>query len=91
MKKNWEKLFQIMRDDFQLIDLVGFARLLGVKENDNFEDFMVEILDSYNQQEKKRQRLLLSMARDVAAANKELKQKDKLAELIEKGLELKGD
>ena len=54
MKKNWEKLFQIMRDDFQLTDLVGFARLLGVKENDNFEDFMVEILDSYNQQEKKR-------------------------------------
>jgi hypothetical protein len=80
-----------MRDDFQLTDLVGFARLLGVKENDNFEDFMVEILDSYNQQEKKQQRLLLSMARDVATANKELKQKDKLAELIEKGLELKGD
>lgn len=80
-----------MRDDFQLTDLVGFARLLGVKENDNFEDFMVEILDSYNQQEKKRQWLLLSMARDVAAANKKLKQKDKLAELIEKGLELKGD
>ena len=53
MKKNWEKLFQIMRDDFQLTDLVGFSRLLGVKENDNFEDFMVEILDSYNQQEKK--------------------------------------
>ena len=91
MKKNWEKLFQIMRDDFQLTDLVGFSRLLGVKENDNFEDFMVEILDSYNQQEKKRQRLLISMARDVAATNKELKQKDKLAELIEKGLELKGD
>ena len=80
-----------MKDDFQLTDLAGFARLLGVKENDNFEDFMVEILDSYNQQEKKRQRLLLSMARDVAAANKELKQKDKLTELIEKGLELKGD
>ena len=53
MKKNWEKLFQIMRDDFQLTDLIGFSRLLGVKENDNFEDFMVEILDSYNQQEKK--------------------------------------
>ena len=31
MKKNWEKLFQIMRDDFQLTDLVGFSRLLGVK------------------------------------------------------------
>ena len=42
MKKNWEKLFQIMRDDFQLTDLVGFARLLGVKENDNFEDLWLK-------------------------------------------------
>lgn len=90
MKKNWEKLFTVIKDGFQLTDLVGFGRLLGVKESDDFQSFLVEILDSYSQQDKKRQRLLLSMARDIAAENRESKSEDSLTKVVKKGLELRG-
>ena len=65
MEKKIIKYFE----NFQLIDLLGFGNILGVKENDNFEEYVTEIILAFLQQDRKKRKDLLKLAKDISENN----------------------
>ena len=65
MEKKIIKYFE----NFQLIDLLGFGNILGVKENDNFEEYVTEIILAFLQQDRKKRKALLKLAKDISENN----------------------
>ena len=57
---------------FKLLDLLGFAKLLQVPENDDFEEFVCEIVYSFSKLDRRHRRELLKLAKNVAKANDDL-------------------
>ena len=57
--------------DFQLVDLLGFAAILGVKEKEDFVDFVTDIVEAYSKKSFKEKISLLKLAKDVAGNNKD--------------------
>lgn len=59
----------------QFTDILGFAAIVGseVEKNQNFEDFIVDIVYKFDQLPRSKRRKLLKLAADVAGANKEIK------------------
>lgn len=66
--------------EFQLIDLIGFGRILGVEEEDNFEDYLTNIVIAFLNQKRRKRKQLLQLAKDIAGNNKDY---DTAAENIE--------
>lgn len=57
--------------DFQLVDLLGFATILGVKEKEDFVEFVTDIVEAYSKKSFKEKISLLKLAKDVAGNNKD--------------------
>ena len=56
--------------EFQLVDLIGFGRILGVEEEDNFEDYLTNIIVAFLNEKRKKRKQLLQLAKDIANNNK---------------------
>lgn len=65
MEKRLIELFK----DFQLVDLLGFANILGVQEEDDFVEFLTNIVEAFSKKNRKGKRQLLKLAKQVAAEN----------------------
>ena len=57
--------------DFQLVDLLGFAAILGVKEKEDFVDFVTDIVEAYSKKSYKDKISMLKLAKDVAGNNRD--------------------
>ena len=75
-----KKLIEYIKD-FQLVDLFGFARIVGVQEQEDFEDYVTEVVMKYLELPRKDRRNLLKIAKQVSENNREydrLKQEGKI-------------
>lgn len=75
-KQNLDQDRQIKRllkyfESFQFTDLLGFAKILEVEEQEDFVEFIVNIVDSFQQQDKKKRKELIKLAKDVSEFNLE--------------------
>ena len=73
-KQNLDQNRQIKRllkyfESFQFTDLLGFAKILEVEEQEDFVEFIVNIVDSFQKQDKKKRRELIKLAKDVSEFN----------------------
>lgn len=73
-KQNLDQNRQIKRllkyfESFQFTDLLGFAKILEVEEQEDFIEFIVNIIDSFQKQDKKKQKELIKLAKDVSEFN----------------------
>lgn len=57
--------------DFQLVDLLGFAAILGVKEKEDFVEFVTDIVETYSKKSYKDKISMLKLAKDVAGNNRD--------------------
>lgn len=57
--------------DFQLVDLLGFAAILGVKEKEDFVEFVTDIVEAYSKRSFKEKISMLKLAKDVAGNNRD--------------------
>lgn len=74
MEKEIIKYFK----NFQLVDLLGFGSILGVRENNNFEEYVTDIILAFLQQDRKKRKALLKLAKDISNNNSDFdKSKDK--------------
>ena len=69
-KQNLDQNRQIKRllkyfESFQFTDLLGFAKILEVEEQEDFVEFIVNIVDSFQKQDKKKRKELIKLAKDV--------------------------
>lgn len=72
-----KKLIEYFKN-FQLTDLLGFGSILGIKEEDNFENYVTNIVVAFSEQNRKKKRALLKLAKDISEANIDFdKNKDK--------------
>lgn len=71
LSRESEQLVKTMRD-FSLSDFLGVARIVGAEEQENFEDYLTNIVIEFEKLPKKKQKQLVKMCKDVAKANKEL-------------------
>lgn len=70
MDKKRTKEFLEVLPSFQFTDLLAFGKILEVKEKDNIEDFVADILIAFNGKSRDARRKLLKLAKDVAKENK---------------------
>ena len=64
--------------NFQITDLLGFGNILGIKEENNFENYVTNIVVAFSEQNRKKKRALLKLAKDISEANIDFdKNKDK--------------
>lgn len=58
---------------FQLLDLLGFANILNIKDSEfkHSEDFIEAVIDGILEQPKKEKIGLIKLAKDISLANKE--------------------
>lgn len=73
-KQNLDQNRQIKRllkyfESFQFTDLLGFAKILEVEEQEDFVEFIVNIVDSFQKQDKKKRKELIKLAKDVSEFN----------------------
>lgn len=54
---------------FQLSDLIGFARILDLPENDDFQEFLTDIICEFSCRNRKERKNLLRLAKDVSENN----------------------
>ena len=72
-----KKLIEYFKN-FQLIDLLGFGNILGIKEENNFENYVTNIVVAFSEQNRKKKKALLKLAKDISEANIDFdKNKDK--------------
>ena len=55
-----------------VVDILAFANILGVEEEDKFEDFITNICAAFSKMPRQKRRQLIKLAEDVVKANKEL-------------------
>ena len=67
-----EKLIKYL-SFFQLSDLIGFAAILQVKEKEDFNEFIVEIIEAFQKKNRTIRKELLKLAKEVSLGNKEMK------------------
>lgn len=75
-----KKLIEYIKD-FQLVDLFGFARIVGAQEQEDFEDYVTEVVMKYLELPRKDRKNLLKIAKQISENNREydrLKQEGKI-------------
>ena len=71
--KSMEEQFMDCIKNFQLTDLLGFAKLLKVKEEDDFEEFIVNLVAAFGSMNRGNKRKMLKLAKQVSKANNDIK------------------
>ena len=57
--------------NFQLSDLLGFARIVGAEETEDFEDFVTEVVMKFLEMPRNDRKNLLKLAKQVSENNLE--------------------
>ena len=55
----------------QFTDILAFGNILGVKEEDQFEEYVTNILEAFSKMPAAKRRSLLKLGKDVSEANDE--------------------
>lgn len=77
---------------FQITDLLAFGKLLGVEEQENFEDYLTEITLKYTELSKRQKDKYLKLARALAGkTGGDVKEVEKLREIYRSKLKEKLD
>lgn len=75
--------------DFELVDLLGFARIVGAEEQEDFEDFVVEVVEKYLELPRKDRRNLLKIAKQISENNREYDELKAQGKIEPRGLRAK--
>lgn len=70
-----DKYIEKMLEYFQKMtftDILGFGNILGVKEEEDFADYVTNILEAFSLQPRKKRKQLVKLAKEVAGANKDI-------------------
>lgn len=65
-----KKLIRYIKN-FQLSDLLGFARIVGAEETEDFADFVTEVIVKFLEMPRKDRKNLLKLAKQVSENNLE--------------------
>ena len=71
-----EKLIKYLTT-FQLSDLIGFAAILQVQEEEDFNEYIVNIVEDNNEKNRKIRKELLKLAKDISLNNRDFDKGDK--------------
>lgn len=63
-----KKLLEYIKK-FQLIDLLGFGNILQVKEQDDFEKYITDIVVNFSKEKRRKKKQLLKLAKDIVENN----------------------
>lgn len=58
--------------ELQYTDIIGIGNILGIKEEDNFDDYITAIIGVYMEMPKSKRKAILKLTKDIAKANKEM-------------------
>lgn len=58
--------------ELQYTDIIGIGNILGVKEEDNFDDYITAIIGVYMEMPKSKRKAMLKLTKDLVKANKEM-------------------
>ena len=59
-------------DKLNFVDILGLGNILGVEEQEDFEEYVTDILYAYSNRNRKTKKQLLKLIKDVAGANREM-------------------
>ena len=65
-----EKLIKYLTT-FQLSDLIGFAAILQVQEEEDFNEYIVNIVEAFTAKNRKIRKELLKLAKDISLNNRD--------------------
>jgi hypothetical protein len=65
-----EKLIKYLTT-FQLSDLIGFAAILQVQEGEDFNEYIVNIVEAFAAKNRKIRKELLKLAKDISLNNRD--------------------
>ena len=71
-----EKLIKYLTT-FQLSDLIGFAAILQVQEEEDFNEYIVNIVEAFAAKNRKIRKELLKLANDISLNNRDFDKGDK--------------
>lgn len=71
-----EKLINYLTT-FQLSDLIGFAAILQVQEEEDFNEYIVNIVEAFAAKNRKIRKELLKLAKDISLNNRDFDKGDK--------------
>lgn len=71
-----EKLIKYLTT-FQLSDLIGFAAILQVQEEEDFNEYIVNIVEAFAAKNKEIKKKLLKLAKDISLNNRDFDKGDK--------------
>ena len=71
-----EKLIKYLTT-FQLSDLIGFAAILQVQEEEDFYEYIVNIVEAFAVKNRKIRKKLLKLAKDISLNNRDFDKGDK--------------
>lgn len=74
-----EKLIKYLTS-FQLSDLIGFAAILQVQEEEDFNEYIVNIVEAFAAKNRKIRKELLKLAKDISLNNRDFDRSDKNGE-----------
>lgn len=68
-EKQIEKLKKLF-EEFTVIDLIGFGRIVGAEEKDEYKDFKEEVFKKFLALDNKHRKGLVKLAKDIVIANR---------------------
>lgn len=71
-----EKLIKYLTT-FQLSDLIGFAAILQAQEEEDFNEYIVNIVEAFAAKNRKIRKELLKLAKDISLNNRDFDKGDK--------------
>lgn len=74
-----EKLINYLTT-FQLSDLIGFAAILQVQEEEDFNEYIVNIVEAFTAKNRKIRKELLKLAKDISLNNRDFDRGNKNGE-----------
>ena len=74
-----EKLIKYLTT-FQLSDLIGFAAILQVQEEEDFYEYIVNIVEAFVAKNRKIRKELLKLAKDISLNNRDFDRGNKNGE-----------
>ena len=74
-----EKLIKYLTT-FQLSDLIGFAAILQVQEEEDFNEYIINIVEAFAAKNRKIRKELLKLAKDISLNNRDFDRSGKNGE-----------
>lgn len=71
-----EKLIKYLTT-FQLSDLIGFAAILQVQEEEDFNEYIVNIVEAFAAKNREIRKKFLKLAKDISLNNRDFDKGDK--------------